>query len=165
MRCRGGPTWVGGAAAMSGGKYLERQGHSSERAIVQIPPGPRLQCRACSVIGIGRRLIPWRPYGVGSRPGPRGRGEGARQGLAELYDWLIDRDILIVRAERSEPLVVLPLKLAAEIAAKAVDNECRSYWNCPQGAPQRQWLAGPLPLPQPRQGSRRSIPVAVGRGW
>lgn len=40
-------------------------------------------------------------------------------GFRELYKWLIDRDILIVRADRSEPLVVLPLKLAAEIAAKA----------------------------------------------
>jgi Holliday junction resolvase len=41
------------------------------------------------------------------------------KGFHQLYDWLIDRDILIVRADRSEPLVVLPLKLAAEIAAKA----------------------------------------------
>jgi Holliday junction resolvase len=42
------------------------------------------------------------------------------KGFKQLYGWLIDRDILIVRADRSEPLVVLPLKLAAEIAAKAV---------------------------------------------
>ena len=40
-------------------------------------------------------------------------------GFRELYRWLIDRDILIVRADRREPLVILPLKLAAEIAAKA----------------------------------------------
>lgn len=44
-------------------------------------------------------------------------------GFRELYRWLIDRDILIVRADRSEPLVVLPLKLAAEIAAKAAGHE------------------------------------------
>ena len=41
------------------------------------------------------------------------------KGFRQLYDWLIDRDILIVRADRCEPLVVIPLKLAAEIAAKA----------------------------------------------
>ena len=41
------------------------------------------------------------------------------KGFRQLYDWVSDRDILIVRADRSEPLVVLPLKLAAEIAAKA----------------------------------------------
>jgi hypothetical protein len=44
-------------------------------------------------------------------------------GFRELYRWLIDRDILIVRADRSEPLVSLPLKLAAEIAAKAAGHE------------------------------------------
>jgi hypothetical protein len=44
-------------------------------------------------------------------------------GFRELYRWLIDRDILIVRADRSQPLVVLPLKLAAEIAAKAGGHE------------------------------------------
>ena len=41
------------------------------------------------------------------------------KGFAQLYAWLVNRDILIVRADRSEPLVILPLKLAAEIAAKA----------------------------------------------
>lgn len=40
-------------------------------------------------------------------------------GFRQLYAWLVDRDILIVRADRSEPLVILPLKLAAEIAARA----------------------------------------------
>jgi len=40
-------------------------------------------------------------------------------GFKELYRWLVDRDILIVRADRSEPLVVLSIKLAAEIAQKA----------------------------------------------
>jgi hypothetical protein len=40
-------------------------------------------------------------------------------GFREFYAWLTDRDILIVKADRKEPLVVLPLKLAVEIAAKA----------------------------------------------
>jgi Archaeal holliday junction resolvase (hjc) len=44
-------------------------------------------------------------------------------GFRELYKWLQERDILIVRADRSEPLVILPLKLAAEIAAKAGGHE------------------------------------------
>jgi hypothetical protein len=46
-------------------------------------------------------------------------------GFRELYRWLIDRDILIVRADRSEPLVVLPLRLAAEIALAADRNKLR----------------------------------------
>jgi hypothetical protein len=39
------------------------------------------------------------------------------RGFRELYRWLEGRDFLVLRADRSEPLVVLPLKLAAEIAA------------------------------------------------
>jgi hypothetical protein len=37
-------------------------------------------------------------------------------GFRELYSWLTDRDVLIVKADRQEPLVVLRLSLAAEIA-------------------------------------------------
>jgi Holliday junction resolvase len=40
-------------------------------------------------------------------------------GFNQLYEWLADRDALIVRADRREPLVVIPLKLAAEVAAIA----------------------------------------------
>jgi Holliday junction resolvase len=42
-------------------------------------------------------------------------------GFRELYSWLHERDILIVKADRQEPLVVLRLSLAAEIAK--VGNE------------------------------------------
>jgi hypothetical protein len=34
----------------------------------------------------------------------------------ELYCWLVGRDVLIVKADRQEPLVVVWLSLAAEIA-------------------------------------------------
>jgi hypothetical protein len=40
-------------------------------------------------------------------------------GFRELYAWLADRDILIVRANRREPLCILPMWLASEIAAEA----------------------------------------------
>ena len=40
-------------------------------------------------------------------------------GFRQLYDWLAGRDLLVVRADRAEPLVILPLKLAAEIAIAA----------------------------------------------
>jgi len=40
-------------------------------------------------------------------------------GFKELYRWLNGADLLIVRADRAEPLVVLPLRFALEIAAKA----------------------------------------------
>jgi hypothetical protein len=40
-------------------------------------------------------------------------------GFRELYRWLQDSDLLIIRSDRHEPLVVVPLKLAAEIATIA----------------------------------------------
>jgi hypothetical protein len=43
--------------------------------------------------------------------------------LANLYRWLDGADVLIVRSDWHEPLVVLPIKLAAEMAA--VDEATR----------------------------------------
>jgi hypothetical protein len=40
----------------------------------------------------------------------------------ELYRWLDGADFLIVKADRLEPLVVVPLRLAAEIAVTAEKN-------------------------------------------
>jgi Holliday junction resolvase len=37
-------------------------------------------------------------------------------GFRELYSWLDQRDVLIVKADRQEPLVIVRLSLAAEIA-------------------------------------------------
>jgi hypothetical protein len=53
--------------------------------------------------------------GVDRRVEVKVRGNGFR----ELYARLGDRDFLIVRADRLEPLVVIPLKLATEIAVAA----------------------------------------------
>lgn len=40
-------------------------------------------------------------------------------GFAKLYDWLVERDALVIQADRRPPLVVLPLTLAIEIAEAA----------------------------------------------
>ncbi len=40
-------------------------------------------------------------------------------GFRQLCDWLNGRDVLIVKADRHEPLVVVRLSLAAEIAKAA----------------------------------------------
>jgi hypothetical protein len=37
-------------------------------------------------------------------------------GFSQLYNWLKQRDLLILKADRQEPLVVVRLSLAAEIA-------------------------------------------------
>jgi hypothetical protein len=104
---------------MRGGKASRQKGNRAERAIVKF-----LQAR-----GFAAERVPLSGSAGGSYKGDltvpvlgldrvvevKVRADGFR----ELYRWLIDRDILIVRADRSEPLVVLPLSLAAEIAAKA----------------------------------------------
>jgi Holliday junction resolvase len=38
------------------------------------------------------------------------------RGFRELYCWLNERDVLIVKADRQDPLVVVRLSLAAEVA-------------------------------------------------
>jgi hypothetical protein len=108
---------------MRGGRASRDKGNRAERAIVKF-----LQDR-----GFAAERVPLSGSAGGSYLGDltvpilnvdrvvevKCRADGFR----ELYRWLIDRDILIVRADRSEPLVVLPLKLAAEIAAKAAGHE------------------------------------------
>jgi hypothetical protein len=42
-------------------------------------------------------------------------------GFRELYSWLTGHDVLVIKADRQEPLVVLRLGLAAEIAKRAAD--------------------------------------------
>ena len=56
--------------------------------------------------------------GVDRRVEVKVRGDGFRK----LYDWLDGNDFLVVRSDRHEPLVVLRMKLAAEIAAIAEKN-------------------------------------------
>jgi hypothetical protein len=56
-------------------------------------------------------------------------------GFRELYGWLNDRDVLIVKADRQEPLVVVRLSLAAEVAKQpgllqADADERDSAWRC-----------------------------------
>jgi Holliday junction resolvase len=44
-------------------------------------------------------------------------------GFNQLYSWLNGRDLLIVRQDRAQPLVILPLRLAAEIIERASAGE------------------------------------------
>ena len=42
-----------------------------------------------------------------------------RDGFRQIYDWLADRDVLFIRSDRREPLVVVRPKLAADVALAA----------------------------------------------
>ena len=104
---------------MSGGKAPRQKGNRAERAIVRFLQEKGFAAERVPLSGsvggsyLGDLTVP--VIGVDRVVEVKCRADGFR----ELYRWLIDRDILIVRADRSEPLVVIPLKLAAEIAAKA----------------------------------------------
>jgi hypothetical protein len=45
------------------------------------------------------------------------------RGFKEIYCWLINRDALVVGAHRQDPIVIIPLKLAAEVLLKAEGNK------------------------------------------
>jgi hypothetical protein len=84
--------------------FLQRQGFAAERVPLSGSAGGRY-IGDLTIPLLGRDLI--------------AEVKVRSNGFAQLYGWLADRDLLIVRSDRREPLVVLPLRLAAEIAAAA----------------------------------------------
>ncbi len=104
---------------MRGGKASRQKGNRAERAIVKFLQERGFAAERVPLSGsaggsyLGDLTVP--VLGIDRLIEVKCRADG----FHELYRWLVDRDILIVRADRSEPLVVLPLKLAAEVAAKA----------------------------------------------
>jgi Holliday junction resolvase len=107
------------------GKASRDKGNRAERAIVKFLQERGFAAERVPLSGsaggsyLGDLTVPI--IGTSRVVEVKARAKGFRQ----LYDWLVDRDILIVRADRSEPLVVLPLKLAAEIALAADKNRLR----------------------------------------
>ena len=94
---------------MSGCRSRDK-GARTERAIVRL-----LQASGIEATKISRAWLP----GVDRAVEVKCRAAGFRK----LYDWLNDRDVLIVKADRQEPLVVLRMSLAAEIAKPPGTNE------------------------------------------
>ena len=56
-------------------------------------------------------------------------------GFSQLYSWLDGREILIVKQDRREPLVIIPLRLATEIAGHAERNSREIHFNQPKKCP------------------------------
>jgi Holliday junction resolvase len=108
---------------MTGGRAPRQKGNRRERAIVKFFQSRGFAAERVPLSGsaggsyLGDLTVPI--HNVDRVVEVKARAKGFKQ----LYDWLVDRDILIVCADRSEPLVVLPLKLAAEIAAKAAGHD------------------------------------------
>jgi len=102
-----------------GGRASREKGNSGERAVVRFLQERGFAAERVPLSGAARGRfggdvsIPL--LGADRRVEVKCRGDGFRQ----LYDWLEGHDFLIVRADRREPLVVIPMKLAAEIAMAA----------------------------------------------
>jgi hypothetical protein len=101
-----------------GGRRSRDKGNRNERAIVLVPQKRgfaaervSLSGAACGHVG-GDVSIPL--LGVDQRVEVKARGNG----FGRLYNWLANHDLLIVRADRREPLVVT-LRLGTEIAVAA----------------------------------------------
>jgi Holliday junction resolvase len=104
---------------MNGGRASRQKGNRAERAVVRLLQERGFAAERVPLSGAARGRfggdvsVPL--LGVDRRVEVKCRGDGFR----ELYRWLDGADFLIVKADRLEPLVVLPLKFAAEIAAIA----------------------------------------------
>lgn len=102
---------------MTGGKSPRQKGDRVERELVALLQRAGIAAERVPLSGsaggsyVGDLSIPL--LGVDRCCEVKVRGNG----FLRLYDWLAGRDLLIVRADRREPLVVIPLKLAVEIAA------------------------------------------------
>jgi hypothetical protein len=59
--------------------------------------------------------------------------KGRAGGVARLYGWRARADVLVIEADRKEPLMALPLHLPAEIAGAAErPRQADSSEACPQ---------------------------------
>ena len=92
-----------------------RKGAAEERAMVRYLQGRGFAAEKISRTGYRGPDLSIPLLGIDRAVEVKARGNG----FATLYRWLGNADLLIVRADRREPLVVLPLWLGAEIAKVA----------------------------------------------
>jgi hypothetical protein len=101
------------------GRAPREKGDRFERAIVRLLQdagiaGERIPCSgSCGGSFSGDINVPL--LGIDRVAECKARAKG----FAPLYDWLKSRDILIVKRTRSDPLVIVPLRVAPEIAVAA----------------------------------------------
>jgi hypothetical protein len=104
---------------MSGGRAPRQKGSRVERQLADLLQRAGIAGERVPPIGLvggkfrGDISIPL--LGVDRCCEVKARGGG----FGLLYRWLDGRDLLIVRADRREPLVILPLRFAIEIAQAA----------------------------------------------
>jgi Holliday junction resolvase len=105
-----------------GGKSPRQKGDRDERQLVKLLQLAGFAATRMPLSGGGSRNTRYTGFdvtvpllGADRRVEVKVRGNG----FVELYRWLERVDLLVVRADRREPLVVVPLRLAIEIASAA----------------------------------------------
>jgi Holliday junction resolvase len=104
---------------MPGGRKSRNKGNRHERALVRLLQAAGFAAERIPLSGSaggrfsGDVTVPL--PGSDRKVEVKARGNGFRK----LYSWLDGADFLVVRADRSAPLVVLPLRFAIEIAKAA----------------------------------------------
>jgi hypothetical protein len=104
---------------MSGGRAPRQKGNRTERAIVRLLQDHGLAGERVPLSGAARGRFGGDISVPALGRDLRGEAKCRGNGFNRLYDWLEGRDFLVLRADRRELLVVVPLKLAAEIVMMA----------------------------------------------
>ncbi|WGJ16146.1 hypothetical protein QEV83_07855 [Methylocapsa sp. D3K7] len=106
--------------APRGGKASRDKGNRLERAIVRLLQAHSLDAERVPLSGaaggsyLGDLTVPVLGRDICIEAKARASG------FSQLYAWLENRDVLVVKADRRDALVILPLRLAAQIAAATV---------------------------------------------
>jgi Holliday junction resolvase len=106
-------------AVTRGGRRSRQKGDRTERTVVRLLQEAGFAAERMPLSGsaggsfTGDLTVP--VLGIDRRVEVKCRGTG----FAQLYRWLTGADLLIVKRDRDEPLVVLPMSLAIEIAKAA----------------------------------------------
>jgi hypothetical protein len=104
---------------MTGGRAPRSKGDRLERAIVKLLQDHGLAAERVPLSGSagGRYLGDLTTPCCGRDITVEAKARGA--GFRQLYKWLEGRDAQVIRSDRCDALVVLPLKLAAEVLSAA----------------------------------------------
>jgi Holliday junction resolvase len=104
---------------MAGGRASRQKGNRAERALTRLLQQHGFAAERVPLSGAVRGRfggdVSLPLLGIDRRIEVKVRGNGFR----ELYRWLGGADLLVVRADRKDLLVVVPIRLAIEIATAA----------------------------------------------
>jgi Holliday junction resolvase len=98
------------------GRRSRDKGNRTERAIVRL-----LRAQGIAAMKISGMYKPGADISMSLLGSDRAVEVKCRAaGFRQLYDWLQQRDVLIIKSDRRDPLVVVRLSLAVEIAKRTV---------------------------------------------